>query len=240
MKKEIDENIYDKALDYYNGDGKVLHNELYSLCEDPSDHSDFPSVYAKVCIIGRGYATGIERQIGKVAKNKALEGLERRRNQTGIIIGLSDHLHDNIEVKSIFDDLSSITGALDTDELNKIIHLHGQFTTLISKICRTRKNGQKYSPRCFAAKYMHFHNPLVPIFDSIANKELKTLCNLNETSDLQLSKDGDKKYYNFVRRFWELYKAIGKKKWWDGVNSSAKVKIADNYLIFSSEESKKK
>ena len=81
------------------------------------------------------------------------------------------------------------------------------------------------TPRSFAAKYLHFHEPVVPIYDEYARITLTGLVRWNGNA-LPFAKPAgaDPEYYDFCVRFWRLYEACWKK----GV--AASVKTLDQYL----------
>src|SRR5688500_19734877 len=54
---------YKDACTYYDNTWKVMDEALYRLCRENPDHARRSSVCAKLWIIGRTYATGIERKV---------------------------------------------------------------------------------------------------------------------------------------------------------------------------------
>ena len=78
---------------------------------------------------------------------------------------LAEHLLKHArEVDDIFGRLRRLAEPLNPDKLHTIVDLHGRFIAMIQPVVRRNQ-----SPRSFASKYMHFHNPAVPIIDSYAD-----------------------------------------------------------------------
>ena len=59
----FDGDKYTTAVADYELNWKVMDGALYRLCHENPDHAKRSSVCAKLWIIGRTYATGIERKI---------------------------------------------------------------------------------------------------------------------------------------------------------------------------------
>ncbi len=80
---------------------------------------------------------------------------------------------------------------------------HGELTTLLQKVATDGK-----APRSFAAKYLHFHSPVVPICDSYASAGLVRCVPWRECeSRFQESPSADGEYQDFCVRFFHLYEA---------------------------------
>jgi len=126
------------------------YNEvLYSLAAEHPGHTNLPDVVAKVGIISRSYAAGAERH--------AANGF----------VGLAEHLHANaILVDQIVAGLQTTAGAPEVyDSVSALASVteHGRLCKLLAGATR----GGNWLPS-FASKYLHFHAPGVPIFDSRA------------------------------------------------------------------------
>ena len=149
---------------------------------------------AKVYIIGRTYQTGIERKI----RSKGTQGssisqiadffFQRQEELDQLMLGL----HKLSEPLAA----TSITGILET---------HGQFVKLLSELTI---DGQ--SPRSFVAKYMHFHNPVVPLYDRIVGEVLPRLAPLGSTSGprVPIPNNADSWYAGYVLQFLGLFDLI--------------------------------
>lgn len=208
---------YLESVSHYLQNWLQIDNTLYSLCRDNFCHDSMNSINAKLWIIGRTYMTGIERKI------------ESNGKQGGSLSRLAEYLYKNRrEVDDILNNLilSCEGSKLNSNKLENIVSLHGELVNLIKQI--TRNN---YCPRSFVSKYMHFHCPSVPIYDSFA---LKALHNLTRWNDNLIvfgkPKIVDDEYLWFALRFWELYQ--------NATESVAieKVKYLDYYLLCVAEK----
>ncbi|MBI5446228.1 MAG: hypothetical protein HY900_34065 [Deltaproteobacteria bacterium] len=131
---------------------------LYSLCGGHPGHDSLKHVIAKVVLIGRTYAAGIERCVQP-----------RSREQSIVLVG--KHLYEHGEtVDEIISSLPRDAEPLDPAAMQCIVEEHGRLTTLLRPICRGSR-----SPRSFVSKYLHFHHPAVPIYDSLAATALTGL-----------------------------------------------------------------
>ncbi len=210
-KKDIMESVDD-----YKQNWIVVDNTLYSLCKKNYDHDSKNSINAKLWIIGRTYATGIERMI------------KSNGNQGDSLSRLAEHLYENRQiVDGIFNKLKSISNGsrLTIDKLEMIISLHGELVGLIKQITIDNQ-----CPRTFVSKYMHFHCPMVPIYDSIASQTLsKFVCWSKKLRIFEKPKTVDEEYFCFALKFWELYKKVSE------TEKNLKVKYLDNYLLINCE-----
>jgi Protein of unknown function (DUF2934) len=119
---------YSVAVKNYNSTWAKTDEVLYNLCRDNFDHSNRAAVYAKVYIIGRTYATGIERSVPSrgtqgSSLSQVAELFYAMRNQLDIIIS----------------GLRSIAEPLTPQSLKKIIELHAQLVDLITPITPRRR-----------------------------------------------------------------------------------------------------
>ena len=204
---------YLKATDDYRQNWSLTDKTLYSLCQNNFPHDSMGNINAKLWIIGRAYATGIERKI----KSNGYQG--------DSLSQLAKHIYENKQVvNNIFDKLQSISkdSSLTVQKLEMIISLHGRFVELIKEITR-----EKQSSRSFVSKYMHFHCPIVPIYDSIASQTINKFVRWHKSLIVFDKPDvADENYFWFTLRFWKLY----------GIASEAidvlKVKDIDCYLLY--------
>lgn len=220
---EFSKKNYLKSVDQYLKNWSQTDETLYSLCQKHYSHNSMNSIDAKLWIIGRTYATGIERKI------------KSNGNQGGSLSQLAEHLYKNKRtVDNILNKLKPISSSskLTADKLEVIVTLHGEFVGLIKEI--TRKN---QSSRSFVSKYLHFHCPIVPIYDSFASQVLDKFIRWKDSLIIfKNPKIVDEDYLWFALRFWALYKIAS-----DSVEVE-KVKHLDYYLLYVAEElnSKKK
>ena len=77
-----------------------------------------------------------------------------------------DYLRRKI-IDKIFERLNKTKEPLTELKIKKIIIEHGRFLNQILPIIRKNR-----TPRSLVSKYMHFHCPSIPIYDSIGNRSL--------------------------------------------------------------------
>jgi hypothetical protein len=125
-----------------------LDRSLYELCEEMLEHRDFGEVRAKVVIIGRSYASGLERHAGGdpdaivaalVGEKRWLDPAVRRLRALADCVPSADRIENIAAVHKRLQDQLDTMGLV----------------------------------RSFVSKYLHFHAPVVPIFDNLANTQLK-------------------------------------------------------------------
>lgn len=183
---------YRKSMTRYNKMWRVMDETLYDLCRRHPGHADEASIRAKLWVIGRTYATGIERKI-------------RTDGQQGSSMSkLAMHLLKNgRQIDTLFGRLRRIREPLTEAKLRTISEVHGNLIELI----RPQLRHKRHSPRSFASKYMHFHCPAVPIIDNFAVRALRTA--VPWETDFWLFegvKGADEAYGVYLSRFWQLYR----------------------------------
>lgn len=209
MRFSVDD--YKKAVDHYRAKWDALDEALYRLCRDHPDNTDRGSVYAKLWIIGRTYATGIERKVAT------------KHSQGSSMSQIADYLlaHGR-RINELVAELRSVTEPLTPIGIRTIVSVHGRFVGLLTSITRKRQ-----SPRSFVSKYLHFHNPAVPIFDSIAAGVLPKLVRWTKSLEIfAMPSDADKPYVRHVMRLYGLYQIIAKE------HVRLTVKYMDYYLLW--------
>lgn len=172
-----------KAWKDYENKWFTWNEILYKLCRKYQTHNNTNHIAAKIGLIGRSTNSGLERHAKKD------------------IAGIVNFFYS--ERKHIDDILQSLSNIrkLTKENLDNIIGQHGRFLRLLRKITKN------HDVRSFASKYMHFHCPLVPIFDkntSSALKELYPIANKNGLS-LSVQKDADPVYFNHCVRFFAMW-----------------------------------
>ena len=109
---------------------------------------------------------------------------------------------------------------LDSASMAAIVEQHGRLTALLRRVSTDGK-----APRSFASKYLHFHHPVVPIYDAYIYAAMTRLVRWEETNiPFPLPRQGDREYFNYCVRFFRLYEACRDR----GVQAT--VKTLDTYL----------
>lgn len=203
---------YEEAWDDYKRDWRILDECLYRLCSDNPGHNSLDAINAKVWIIGRAYATGIERSAEK-GPGQALGRVARClfENRQG--------------VNSIFNELETISEPLSIEKLSVILGLHGRLNQILKGA--KQPSGKPLlrdnrSARSFVSKYMHFHCPAVPIYDSIGSARIRKFYRWKNSYRVCDEGKADELYYWFCMRFWQLYQ--------QAPEDEKTVKRLDNYL----------
>lgn len=210
MSSAFSSDAYRRAVADYDRSWRATDATLYDLCRRHPNHADQAGVNAKLWIIGRTYATGIERKIPTNGK------------QGGSMGQLAAHLLEHArQIDDVFGRLRRLAEPLDPDKLRNIVDLHGRFIALIQPVVRANQ-----SPRSFASKYMHFHCPAVPIIDTYADAACRKMIRWQKSFCLfDLPTGTDEHYAWYILRFWQLYQQARAA----GLNPT--VKHLDHYLL---------
>jgi hypothetical protein len=124
---------YDRIIKKERAKARLSDKTLYELCRKYPGHKERAHVHAKIWLIGRAMATGIERQI-KIKSDKTRTG--------GALDKLERSIQENpSEIMNIFKDLRGITGPLGEDSSMKIVFCHGRFLQLLSPIMKKSRQG---------------------------------------------------------------------------------------------------
>ena len=172
-----------EAIRDYEASWEPVDSELYDLCRRRS-HDDFEDIYTKVAIVGRVYQTGIIR----VWRGKGKPENEISR----VLIEQADSIQSGLE---------RLRGQpFDDQAARDIVQLHGDVTTAIS-----RRSGNVFLTS-FVSKYLHFHSPIIPIYDSIAQAAIGKLVDRKSVRKaLTALPEGARAYRNFVAAFVVLH-----------------------------------
>jgi hypothetical protein len=206
--KKIIEN-YDQICLDYKKQWALQDKVLYDLCKKYPDHSSQDRINAKLCLIGRTYATGIERKVQSSGEpGSSIEKLAyyffKNRGKIDAIIGRVKRIKEPLNPKKI----------------KNILQEHGNFVNLTAKRLRKRE-----SARSFASKYLHFHSPIVPLFDSWAYSKLISLYPWKDSYEIfSIPEGADENYYDFLLRFWQCYSELKEK------GKKVTVRFLDYYL----------
>lgn len=185
---------------------------LYGMCKAYPEHKNVDEVMAKIWLIGRSYAAAIERRRNKKDSN--------------------DNFYVDIATQIIkygFDEqISRIPSKEKIDE--DIVKIIGEVHLFV-----TKKFYQltKLNKRSLASKYLHFHKPLVPIYDSRAKQAVSELMKEHEFlkgKRQRLSQHGDPEFIKFIRKIYDIQKFL--------ISNNCKyysVRDIDKYLIETQE-----
>ena len=203
---------YRRSREEYVEHWQTLDHCLYRLCVENPTHDSRLSVNAKAYIIGRTYQTGIERQV----RSKGTQGSSMSQ-----VAELLYNRHEQLDL--LFARLAKTSEPLAASNVSEIIEIHGQFVNLMAEITR---DGQ--SPRSFVAKYMHFHNPVVPIYDGNAAEVVWNMVPQRsiERDGVKVSDVADLYFPGYVRRLLSLYHLIAAQ------DIPVSVRSLDYYLIW--------
>lgn len=194
IKNEIKK--FRKDIEKYDF-GKVGNKILYDMCKNYPYHKDKSEIIAKVWLIGRSYATSIERN---------------KNNKNISDDFYSDVVAPKFKKNNAFDNLLlnvKKLKELNENNINIVLEAHKKVIDFIREITQDDK-------RSFASKYLHFHFPnLFFIYDSrVAGVIDSVFRNIGyyskdvERISFQLKKY-DKTYANFFIKcfyFWKFCK----------------------------------
>jgi hypothetical protein len=173
-----------QAIKSYEGRWKPVDSELYGLCRRRPGHNDFADVYTKVTIVGRVYEAG-------VARAWRGEG-DPETEITRVLIERADLIQSGLQ---------RLEGhQFDRQAAREIVKLHGVVTRAIS-----HRSGNVVLAS-FVSKYLHFHSPVVPIFDSNVQAAVVNLVDRKLADAIREAlPEGARAYRNFVAAFVVLH-----------------------------------
>ncbi len=176
-----------KAISSYEARWKTVDKELYDLCHRRPSLDDFADVYTKVAIIGRVYEAGVAR---------AWRGKGDPESEiTRVLIEQADLIQKGLQRLE--------NRSFDQQAAADIVELHGHVARAISH----RTEGVFLAS--FVSKYLHFHCPIVPIYDSYAQATIGKLVDWDLVGPirdaLSTLPEWARAYRNFVAAFVVLY-----------------------------------
>jgi len=186
-------------------------NILYDMCKRWPHHNDLPAVQAKVTIIGRTYAAGLERKGGEDYRKGILETVANTLNKN------STRIDRDVATLRNLKQLSMIVQ-------DCILGTHGNMVSLLRKETKTKLNF-----RSFVSKYLHFHAPIVPLFDSRASSVIRELYPWRRSRNrirIFHKESYDEVYSKFFAQFMLYFNDLKELK------LSPTVRRADYYLIW--------
>jgi len=191
----------------FDDDWGAVDEILYRVCREHPDHTSRRSIMAKLILIGRTYAAGIERLVTPPKGKQAVE-----------LIGDCLERH-GVEVDAIITGLDGVAEPLTSTAMRLVVRQHGRLTSLLANDITAGK-----SPRSFVSKYLHFHMPVVPIYDSYCDSLLTRLVPWDADAAFDPPEAVDGAYYHFCVRFLRLCEACR------GAGIDATVKDLDAFL----------
>jgi hypothetical protein len=204
----FDKRQYLSANIRYDAEWSLIDETLYRLCRENPNHSSRPSVFAKVFIIGRSYQTGV----GSLVVTRGVQGSP--------ISQVAECLLKH--GKTLDKWIGALSGDIGPADLRAIVDVHGRILNLLKPITRKWK-----SPRSFVSKYLHFHNPAVPAYDSYAESSLNGLVPWDETLNVfDAPRAADHEYDRYVKRVLRLFSVLEKKE------LIVSVKHLNHYLLW--------
>lgn len=137
----------------------------------------------------------------------------------------ADHLHAHgAGLDELLAPLLVMREPLTDSGFEVVIAAHGRLLAFLAGVCARGK-----TPRSFAAKYLHFHAPVVPIYDEYARAGLTRRVRWQKDAvTFALPEGADPEYWQFCVRFLRLYAACL------DVGLRVTVKTLDQYLWVAS------
>jgi hypothetical protein len=203
---------YNNAIQDYEQNWQIMDQILYRLCSDHPSHAKLSSVTAKVVMIGRTYATGIERKVS----TKGTQG----SSISQVVALLFSHRKT---VDQWLSSLGQVAAPLTTPHIQAILTVHGLILNLLQDLTIDHQ-----SARSFVSKYLHFHNPLVPIYDSIAAGFLPKFVRIRRIQ-IPTAENVDPIYAEYVYRFIKFYEFAASE------SAMVTIRLLDYYLIWKKE-----
>lgn len=198
----------EQAIKIYEVGWKPVDDELYDLCRRRASHRDYSDVYTKVTMIGRIYEAGISRAFRGSGNAEVVVARE--------LVAQSGLLEEQ---------LVALTGRqFDRQIALEIVELHGRITGSLAM-----STGNVWLTS-FVSKYLHFHCPVVPIYDSNAAGSIGRLVGRGSAASIRDSmvnlQEWATAYRNFVAAFVVLYERA-----WAETSLKPSVKEVD-YLLW--------
>ena len=200
---------YDRYLGEYATYSQKLNGVLYDMCTGMPGHTDKRELWAKVWIIGRAYATGIERH---QKKN------DRLGSTIATLEGAASWLDEGLNALREKGQVPAV------EHLPELANLHGMLLKALSVHMR-----ESHRPRSFVSKYLHFHAPIFPIYDSVANRQLRKWYRWNRTwaKEYPLPAEADLEYWRYCVRLSRMVQD------WTELSMVPTARNLDTYLLWS-------
>jgi hypothetical protein len=169
--------------------GDLLDQTLYRLCDEHPWHRTIDEISAKNWLIGRGFATGVERLI----RSSKTQGSSLWK----MVLHMKKH---GKLIDQVVGRLRRMREPLSVEKLQVILAEHGSFCRVVSRITYN-----KQSLVSFASKYLHFHAPIVPIYDSWVGHQAWRMRRKHDLDWFKRPKEAVDAYYWYCVCFWQLY-----------------------------------
>jgi hypothetical protein len=203
-----------KALEDYSRWWQPVDKELYDLCQRKPEQRDESLVFSKVAIIGRVYAAQVNRSF------KAAGGGNKEVTVARGLVEQADLIEKGL--------LALDGRKFDRQTAREIVELHGRITRKLAE-----RTGDAWLSS-FVSKYLHFHCPIVPIYDSQATGSIGRFVDWTAVRDLRTSMatipDWARAYRNFVAAFVLSYERV-----WTETSLRPTVKQVDHLLWTASQ-----
>ena len=185
---------------------------LYKMCEDYPKHENIDKIIAKIWLIGRTYAASIERRVhAQESTDKFYIKVAKKMKDSGI-----DKQIQKIPSQNVLDE--------------KSIEIISGVHCFLVKIFRELTQHNKVS---LASKYLHFHKPIVPLYDSRANKSINRIIKENNRHEEIFDKlvddidEWDRLYVRFVIKIYNLQRFL-----FEETTNIYSVRDIDKYLLY--------
>ncbi len=186
---------YEESWTYYQNYWVAMDQALYEVVQRHPTHACERLVVMKVALVDAAYSAGLARHVPRNGgdDDPAAVKVARRIVENGDIV-------DRI-VRSARD--AGGTGDSTSElQLRKIVELHAEFDAILCGVTR-----EGHGVPSFASKYLHFHAPGVPIYDSQARSILQAAATrtARDSWELDTPKPAQPDYYDFCDRFLTLW-----------------------------------
>jgi hypothetical protein len=181
----------DEASATFDEEWGEVDKVLYAVCREHQKHEERRHVTAKVALVGRAYQAGLERCITPGP------------GQQAVMVGADYIWKRGADVDDIIAAVLLVSEPLTAASGQELVEHHGRFTQLLGEMPECNR-----LPRSFASKYLHFHHPVVPIYDSYAAESLGKQVRWSQHS-VAFAKPphGDAFYWDYCVRLFRVYDA---------------------------------
>lgn len=164
---------------------------LYDLCQKKlPNHDNKAAINAKLLIVGRSYATQIERKI----KSDGSQG--------NALWKLAGHfLRYKRRIDRLIEEIP-MGNQLTKDGLPAVAKAHASLVDILKEITEDQ------TTRSFCSKYLHFHRPIVPLYDQFTVKALKFL-GIKPTKMLD---GGEAGYLRHIEKIYALSESLASER----------------------------